>query len=82
MNPDELLKRIVINPKVMVGKPVIDGTRVSVDMILRLLSQGIKTEDILRDYPHITKDDIHACLLFASKLLESPSFMPLETETA
>ena len=82
MKLDDLLKRIAIDPKVMVGKPVIAGTRVPVDMILRQLAQGMKFEQILTNYPHIIEDDIRACLLFASNAVASPSFMPLEPEPA
>jgi len=45
------LDRIEINPKVMVGKPVIKGTRIPVELILKMLSQGISTEEILKEYP-------------------------------
>jgi len=67
-NEEELLKRIVVDPKVMVGKPVIRGTRISVEQILRLLAQGLTFEDILKDYPHLTKEDIVAALIYAAKV--------------
>jgi uncharacterized protein (DUF433 family) len=66
VNNEVLLKRIVINPKVMVGKPVIRGTRLTVEYILGLLAHGTVMEDILQEYPGLEKDDIYACLLFAS----------------
>ncbi len=65
---EELLGRIVVNHKVMTGKPVIKGTRITVELVLRLLSQGFSTEEILKDYPHLTKDDIAAVLLYAAKI--------------
>ena len=66
---DELLKRISLHPKVMTGKPVIRGTRLSVEFILNVLAQGDTVEDILAEYPGLIKDDIQACLLFASRSL-------------
>jgi uncharacterized protein (DUF433 family) len=59
-----LLSKIIIDPKIMVGKPVIKGTRITVQQILGLLAQGATTEEILKEYPHILKEDIYACLLF------------------
>jgi uncharacterized protein (DUF433 family) len=77
---DELLKRISVNPKVMVGKPVINGTRLTVEFILGLLAQGDTIEDILAEYPALVKEDIQACLLFASRSLQDVDFMPLSVE--
>ena len=57
--------RIEINPKIMLGKPVIRGTRVTVELILRKLSEGAKEEDILNAYPHLRPDDIRAALAYA-----------------
>ena len=51
MNNEELLERITINPKIMVGKPVIRGTRLTVEYILGLLAHGISIEEILDEYP-------------------------------
>ncbi|VVB71167.1 Uncharacterised protein [uncultured archaeon] len=61
--------RIERNPKVLVGKPVIKGTRISVDLILDLLSHGCSEKDILIDYPQLTSDDIRACLSYAGATL-------------
>jgi uncharacterized protein (DUF433 family) len=77
---DDLLKRISVNPKVMVGKPVIRGTRLTVEYILGLLAQGDTVEDILTEYPGLVKEDIQACLLFASRSLQNVDFMPLSVE--
>ena len=77
MNDNELLERIVINTKVMVGKPVIRGTRLTVEFVLDLLAHGSTTQEILDEYQGITSEDIQACLLFATKSLESSSFLPL-----
>ncbi len=61
--------RIEINPKIMLGKPVIRGTRVTVELILRKLSEGAKVEDILNAYPHLCPDDILAALAYAADSL-------------
>ncbi|MCK4394639.1 DUF433 domain-containing protein [Candidatus Bipolaricaulota bacterium] len=75
---ERLLDRIEINPKIMVGKPVIKGTRVPVELILKMLSQGISTEEILGEYPHLTKEDIQAALAYAAEALEVEEVLPLE----
>jgi uncharacterized protein (DUF433 family) len=77
---DDLLKRISVNSKIMVGKPVIRGTRLTVEFILGLLAQGDTAEDILGEYPGLVKEDIQACLLFASRSLQDVDFMPLSVE--
>ncbi len=67
---NDLTERIVINPEIMVGKPIIKGTRITVEHILDLLAQGITIPEILEDYPHLQKNDIYACLAFAKKAPE------------
>lgn len=62
-----LLNRIIVNPQVMVGKPIIKGTRITVQHVLGLLAQETACSAILKEYPHITQDDIYACLLFAQQ---------------
>jgi uncharacterized protein (DUF433 family) len=71
-----LLKRIVVNPKVMVGKPVIRGTRVPVDGIIHLIAQGKKIEDVLAEYPRITRLDIKAALEYAESLVRGEDVIP------
>ena len=56
------LDRIEINPKVMMGKPVVRGTRIPVDLILRKLGEGASEDDLLDAYPRLTLEDIRACL--------------------
>jgi uncharacterized protein (DUF433 family) len=56
--------RIIANPNILGGKPIIRGTRLSVEFILDLLASDVSEEEILEDYPHITKDDILACLAY------------------
>jgi len=80
MKDDQLLDRIVLDPKIMVGKPVIRGTRLSVDFILNLLAHGATEKEILDEYGGLTEDDIRACFLFATKALKETEFMPLEAE--
>ncbi len=80
MSDEQLLQRITTDPAVMVGKPVIQGTRLTVDYILNLLAHGATYEEILDEYEGLTQADIHACLLFATKSLQSTSFMPLSPE--
>jgi len=63
----QLLKRITLAPKVMGGKPVIKGTRLTVEFIVGLLAHGSTTVDVLREYEGLSADDIRACLLFATK---------------
>jgi uncharacterized protein (DUF433 family) len=61
--------RIHINPEILVGKPVIKGTRLAVEFIIDLLAQGWTEEEILRNYPGITREDIQACLAYAGEVL-------------
>lgn len=82
MTDQRLLERITIDPKVLVGKPVIKGTRLSVEYILSLLAHGATAAEITEEYDGLTEEDIQACLLFASRSLENTVFMPLITEMA
>ncbi|HSK81559.1 MAG TPA: DUF433 domain-containing protein [Thermoanaerobaculia bacterium] len=68
MDHEQLLSRIDADPQVMVGKPVIKGTRLTVEFILNLLAQGSTAEEIIEEYKGLTLEDIQACLLFASTL--------------
>ena len=80
MTDEKLLERISVNPKVMTGKPVINGTRLTVELILNLLAHGQSTQEIINEYKGLTLDDIQACILFASKTMENTAFMPLTME--
>jgi uncharacterized protein (DUF433 family) len=82
MIDQELLERIILNPKVMAGKPVIKGTRLTVEYILNLLAHGATPEEILAEYEGLTREDIQACFLFATKSLGDTDFMPLIIEAA
>jgi uncharacterized protein (DUF433 family) len=64
-------ERITVNPKVLVGKPIIKGTRIAVEFVIDLLGRGWTTEQVLHEYDHLTADDIRACLAYASEVLKS-----------
>ena len=82
MKDKKLLERIILDSKVMTGKPVIRGTRLTVDFVLNLLAHGASESEILNEYKGLTIEDIQACYLFATKSLESTDFMPLLEESA
>jgi len=63
-------KRIEINPNILVGKPIIKGTRISVEFILELLASGWDTEQILKNYPQLTKEDILAAVEYSLEILK------------
>jgi uncharacterized protein (DUF433 family) len=74
--------RITANPQILGGKLIIAGTRISVEFILELLASGVSEEDILLDYPHLHREDIHACLRYAAKSLKNEIYLELgETAT-
>jgi uncharacterized protein (DUF433 family) len=75
MDPSDLLSRISFNQNVLTGKPIIRGMRISVEMILELLSEGISVEEILEDYPELETDDIRAALLYAKRLVSREEIM-------
>jgi len=82
MSDEKLLERIVLKPNVMAGKPVIKGTRLTVEYILGLLAHGATEQEILEEYHRLTREDIQACLLFATRALSNSSFMPLIAEAS
>jgi uncharacterized protein (DUF433 family) len=67
---EDIADRIVIDPDVMVGKPVIKGTRIPVYLIVEFVANGMTEKEILKEYPQLKKEDIKAALLYASKCLE------------
>jgi len=77
MRDEQLLSRIAVDPGVMVGKAVIKGTRLTVEYILGLLAHGASVTEILDEYEGLTREDLQACFLFASRSLQDASFMPL-----
>ena len=72
-----LLKRISVDPKVMLGKPVIRGTRIPVELLLRMLAQGTPEGDILRAHPRLQAEDIRAALAYAAEVLAQEDVLPL-----
>jgi len=80
MNDQQLPRRIVLDPEVMVGKPVIRGTRLTVDYVLNLLAHGATVTEVLQEYEGLAQEDIQACLLFATKSLQETVFLPLVAE--
>ena len=77
MREKDLLERITVDPKVMVGKPVIRGTRIPVALILKMLGQGIPVKEILREYPRLEEVDIHAAMAYAARVVEHEEVFPL-----
>jgi uncharacterized protein (DUF433 family) len=68
--------RIALDPEVLAGKPVIRGTRLSVEFVIGLMADGWGESDILQNYPGITHDDIIACLAYARDTLSSEKIFP------
>ena len=77
-----MIERISINVKIMAGKPVISGTRLTVEFILNLLAHGATVTEIIDEYEGLTPEDVQACILFATKTLQNTDFMPLTVEAA
>jgi uncharacterized protein (DUF433 family) len=69
-------QHIVADPSVLVGKPVVRGTRLSVEFILNLLAEGWTDEEVLRNYPGLTQEHIRACLAYARDLLSDEKVFP------
>ena len=74
---ETLINRIVIDPDVLVGKPIIKGTRLAVEHVLDLLGEGMTAEEIIQEHTQLKKEDILACILFARKLLSDITYAPL-----
>jgi len=75
----EWRSRIVIDPRILVGKPVIRGTRISVEFVVDLLAAGWSHQQVLESYPHLSEMDIRACLAYAGELLHEEQVHPLKT---
>ena len=69
MSRSELLKRITVRPDVFGGKPIVRDMRLSVELILSLLAQGVTTEELLDDYPRLEADDVRACIAYAHAMI-------------
>ncbi len=81
MSDELLLHRIACDPRIVAGKPIIRGTRLTVEYILNLMAHDSTVSEILDEYDGVTLEDIQACLLFASRSMGQTTFMPL-AETA
>lgn len=71
--------RITLDPDILVGKPIIKGTRLAVEFIIDLLAEGWTTDEILRNYPGLTLEDIQACISYASANLKSEKVYGIST---
>ncbi|PTL36363.1 hypothetical protein CLG94_04845 [Candidatus Methylomirabilis limnetica] len=78
MRQVDLMKRITANPRILGGKPIIRGTRISVEFILELLASGATEPEILQDYPHLKSNDIMACLQYAARSSQNEIYVDLE----
>ena len=70
-------ERIVIDPNILVGKPIVRGTRLAVEFIIDLLAQGWTEAELLRNYPGLTHEDVQACLGYASATLQAEKVYPI-----
>jgi len=82
MNDEQLLRRIQIDPRVMLGKPVITETRLTVEYVLGRLAHGASVIDLTEEYAGLAAEDILACLLFAKKSLTETDYLPLLAEAS
>uniref|UniRef100_A0A7C2JYG4 DUF433 domain-containing protein n=1 Tax=Schlesneria paludicola TaxID=360056 RepID=A0A7C2JYG4_9PLAN len=76
-----LSNRITVDPAILVGKPVVRGTRLSVEFLIGLLAQGWSEAEILRNYPGLTHEDLLACLAYAQETLQSERVFPTPVAT-
>lgn len=74
---EEFKQRITLDPRIMTGKPVIRGTRIPVELIVRMLAQGISEAEILKEYPRLQPQDIRAALAYAARVLTQEEVFPL-----
>jgi uncharacterized protein (DUF433 family) len=73
----DVTTRIVIDPKILVGKPVIRGSRIAVEFVIDLLAEGWSNQQILANYPHLKQEDIAACLQYAGSILKQERVYPI-----
>jgi uncharacterized protein (DUF433 family) len=79
---NDLLNRIEIDPQVMVGKPIIRGTRITVELILEKLAGGVSWDEILKSHPRLQREDIAAALEFAAKSLAADGYVPARSTSS
>jgi len=68
METNQLLQRISIDPNICFGKPCIQGTRIWVSLILDFLASGMSTEEVIKEYPELTEEDIRACIAYGAEM--------------
>lgn len=73
----QYLDKIVIDPQILAGKPIVKGTRMAVEFVIDLLAQGWPETEVIKNYPSLTHDDIQACLQYASAVLHAEKVYPL-----
>ncbi len=78
LNMEELLSRITVDPKVMLGKPTIRGMRITVEQILRALAGGISEHELLQEYPELEKEDFQAVFAYVAHLVDEEQVFPIE----
>lgn len=76
---EQIRQRIAIDPHVMTGKPVIRGTRIPVELIVRMLADGVPEQEILEEYPRLEPNDIRAALTYAADVLAHEDVFPVKT---
>ena len=69
---------IGVDPQILVGKPIVKGTRISVELVIDLLASGWTEQQVLDSYPTLNANDVRACLAYASEILHSEKVFPLE----
>lgn len=77
--PHTYTDRIIVDPEILAGKPVIKGTRIPVELVLKRLSQELDTQTLFEAYPRLTEADVKACLAYAQELVEEEAEYPLTT---
>ncbi len=80
MDEMDLLKRVTVNPKIFGGKPIVRGRRLAVEHVLGMLAAGDSTEDLLRAYPWLEREDILACLAYARRVVGHERVEPAITD--
>lgn len=78
MKKEDLLKRITINPQVLVGKPTIRGLRISVEQIIKALANNVPVKELLEEYPELETEDIQAVLLYAAEIISEERVFQLK----
>ena len=81
LDQENLLSRVTINPKIMLGKPTIRGMRITVEQILRALSGGVAEQELLEEYPELEKEDFQAVFTYVTKLVEEEQVFPVSVSS-